>query len=113
MRQQPAYPSAQPHGVGHNAGPPLDPMPPPYWGRAKDARHHYKVGLTKIYDWINTERFITRKVDGVRLLLIGAARGIDVDEYPPPDAVPVSQRPENIGRAWRGRRRQRDDGAEG
>ena len=92
--------------MGHNDGPPLDPMPAPYWGRAKDARRHYKVGLTKIYDWINAERFITRKVDGVRLLLIGAARGIDVDEPPPPDAVPVSRRPENAGRAWRGRTRQ-------
>lgn len=102
MLQQPADPVLQPCGVGHNGGPPFD----PYWGRARDASRHYKVGITKIYDWINAERFITRKVDGVRLLLIGAARGIDTDEDPPPDAVPVSRRPENAGRAWRGRMRQ-------
>ena len=35
-----------------------------------------------------------------------AVRGIDIDEHPPPGAIPVSQRPENAGRTWRGRTRQ-------
>jgi hypothetical protein len=47
----------------------------------------------------------TRKVNGIRLLLIGRVRGIDIDEHPPPGTIPVSQRPENAGRTWRGRTR--------
>jgi hypothetical protein len=110
MSRQPASPTARPHQIGrHDGGPPLELLPsPPHWGRAKDAACHYGVGITKIYDWLNAGRFVTRKVDGIRLLLIGAARGIDIDERPTSGAVPVSQRPENAGRTWRGRTRSPD-----
>ena len=110
MPQQPADdPAAQAHRMGYG-GPPLDPPPlPPRWGRAKEAARHYGVGITKIYDWLNSGRFITRKVDGVRLLLIGAARGIDIDEGPPPGAIPVSKRPENVGKTFRGGRKRQTE----
>jgi hypothetical protein len=94
----------EPYRIGHNDGPPLDLIPPPRWGRAKEAARHYGVGLTTIYAWLNAGRFTTRKVGGIRLLLIGAARDIDIEERPLPNAVPVSRRPENVGKTWRGRK---------
>ena len=71
MPQQPAAAVIQPCEIGHNGGrrspPVLGSRPrrePPLQGR-----HHQNVRLDQ------RRAFITRKVDGVRLLLIGAARG--------------------------------------
>ena len=85
--------------------PDLMPLPLPWWGRPKEAAEHYDVGLTTIYTWLNDGRFVTRKLSGVRLVLIGLVRGIDTDEHPPAGAIPVSRRPENAGRRYYGRSR--------
>jgi hypothetical protein len=43
-------------------------MPPPTWGRPRQALKVYPIGMTKLYELIKSGRVRTKKVDRIRLV---------------------------------------------